>query len=954
MQYLNDESPDVLLLTETWFPEAIVNKCDPFSAQLKELMSLEDVHFNIVSKERENGRRGGGVAIIYKSNLPVKLHQQVVPNTFASFEFIEVLVKTAQPFLLACIYRPGTSSSVSEFLVDLTQFFHYHSTSLYPLIIAGDWNIKLNWSQSTDTLNFKQLLFEHGFTVLSPEEPTHIAGSIIDFPVISRNLQPNFISLNVMSSWQISDHFPVSLKIRFPRSQKPPLVMPKKYRCFKDTTPENVNNCICIMLSSLDYSSWDSLDVYLKNYNYKLTELLNTIAPFRVGSTPHRKRPPWMDAEYVEARALRRRYQRTGDKDGYNRQRRHCSHLAFVKHKAWACREVEEASDDPQQLFKVLNRLLDKDQQSPQLPDHTDPIILANDFNNFFVNKINAIRSSLPQSNSCESPISLINNNTTPPVSSLDSFELTTREELLSIIKKTGTKTSPADPLPSPLIESNLDALLPHLENLVNLSLSTSSFEGLKEAYVVPLLKGSNLDPNNMKNYRPVSLLPFVGKLIERVVHNRVTSHLALNNLNCETQHGYKKHHSCETLLVKLIDDIMVAVDQGRGVVVLIVDLSAAFDTVDHKILLNVLRYKYFITGSALKWFKSFLTGRTQRVKIGDHFSEPIMVSFGVPQGSVLGPLLFNMYTAAITREFFEEGFESLGYADDNVGYMHFTLTTQIRTLMNSIPDCISRLKRWTSTYFLKLNEEKTSVIVFGNQSFTNSLTVRHAHLNSGDILKVDDKVKLLGVTLDSGLTFDNHISKVISSANLILHNIRKIRRYLDRKSAETLVHALITSRLDQCNLLLLGTSTANRRKLQLLQNNALRVTLDLHPRSRLSTFYQELHWLNIDQRLHFKLIITVHKCINNSWTPAPLANRIVVSTPHNMVLDTPFHPESQMGKKAFRYLGPRCWNALPNYLRVTPEFPKFKGLLKNYLFNNYQEFLHNVDPYTTPVIGSL
>ena len=148
-----------------------------------------------------------------------------------------------------------------------------------------------------------------------------------------------------------------------------------------------------------------------------------------------------------------------------------------------------------------------------------------------------------------------------------------------------------------------------------------------------------DLDHEEYKNFRPVSLLSFVSKLTERVVHCRVNDYLTANNLHVPNQFGYKKHHSCETFLLKLIDDILVKVDKKLGVVLLIIDLSAAFDTVDHNVLLNILEFKFRITGAALTWFKSFLSGRFQCVKIGDSLSPFLPVLFGVPQGSILGPL---------------------------------------------------------------------------------------------------------------------------------------------------------------------------------------------------------------------------------------------------------------------------------------------------------------------------
>ena len=216
----------------------------------------------------------------------------------------------------------------------------------------------------------------------------------------------------------------------------------------------------------------------------------------------------------------------------------------------------------------------------------------------------------------------------------------------------------------------------------------------------MPILKSLQLDSDHFKSYRPVSLLSFVSKLTERVVHTRVNDYLSSNNLHVPSQFGYKRNHSCETFLLKLIDDILVKVDRKLGVVVLILDLSAAFDTVDHKVLLNILQHKFHITGSALSWFKAFLSGRTQCVKIGDSFSSFLPVLFGVPQGSILGPLLFNLYCSSLPDVFSNAGFDSMGYADDNLGFRVFPAYSKLSTLFSDVPSCLSSISEWTKHSF--------------------------------------------------------------------------------------------------------------------------------------------------------------------------------------------------------------------------------------------------------------
>ena len=960
IQYLCDSDTDILLLTETWFPPAKPGKLDPFSAFSKELLAAEDLEYSYHSVERSTGRRGGGVAILLKSTITSRRHHLPANLVPSSFEFVAVSIKSSVPLLVACIYRPDSASTASAFLSEFSIFLSNILDRFNSIVLAGDFNICLNLSNERNTQNFYRVVNEHGLSVIDPVSATHRSGNTLDFAILSRDLAENSRSIGVDDNWNISDHYPTLLNIQVPPITARTLGPPKRYRDFSVVSAEVRNCAIKQALDQIDISSIDSLQAYLSCMNNRLTDTLDSVAPYREGHTQHKPRPPWMDSEYVQARALRRQYQRNGDRVNYNAQRSLCSNLVVTKRSAYYNKVIDEASSDQGKLYKFINKLVDKKGQKPQLPDHSDPARLANSFNSYFVNKIRMIRSDLATNS--VSPI--IHNlqesdahdggqgqpSTPPGISKLDHLHPTNADEVRSIIRDSTIKTSPSDPLPAFCIKDNFEDLLPHLVNLINLSLSTSSFNGLKEAYVVPILKAPHLDVNDKKNYRPVSLLPFVSKLVERVVHNRVTSHLALNSLQNPKQYGYKRKHSCETLLVKMIDDILVGIDEGRGVILVIVDLSAAFDTVDHSILLNILRDKYHITGSALQWFRCYLTGRTQRVKIGDTFSEPLVISFGVPQGSVLGPLLFNLYSSSLSEVFECEGFDSVGYADDNFGYRYFPASAQLSTLNDVVPHCLASIQCWTDSHLLKLNSGKTKVMVFGNRQFRASLALSRAAIRFDLTLPFSESLRLLGVQLDDRLVFDDHISKITKSVNSTLRNIRKIRKYLNMSTAEKLVHSLVTTKLDQFNILFLGISEGNLRKLQVLQNNALRTLLRLPQHSHVSEHYQSLHWLNIEQRIHHKLLSTVFKCLCNQ-APTELALKIVIASPEDMTLQAQYHPYSVAGKKSFSYLAPRCWNALPRHLRVLTDLEQFKASLKHYLFTNFNEYKHNVDPYTTTVI---
>ena len=293
-------------------------------------------------------------------------------------------------------------------------------------------------------------------------------------------------------------------------------------------------------------------------------------------------------------------------------------------------------------------------------------------------------------------------------------FESVTQDELRRIVSSFGVKCSPEDPIPAKLLTKYVNKFLSMWELLVNISLQEGSMECLKNAVIAPLIKEMDgiMDKDVFKNYRPVSNLLFVGKLIERVVSTRLNKHMTKNNLHSRRNHGYKKFHSSETLLLEVVDELLLSCDNGKPSIVLMLDLSAAFDTVDQKKLLNILQYEIGVDGIALQWFESFICNRTQKVKIGESYSEEGSLDFGVAQGSVLGPDLFKIYIRRFPEHMKTTLFQTFGFADDHQLVKTFLPVLQVYALGEDIQNCFDEIGKWMNEYFLRLNAIKTKILI--------------------------------------------------------------------------------------------------------------------------------------------------------------------------------------------------------------------------------------------------
>jgi hypothetical protein len=643
-----------------------------------------------------------------------------------------------------------------------------------------------------------------------------------------------------------------------------------------------------------------------------------------------------------QRRQAERKWRRTGlviDRQLYQAARNRVTELVHNAKSSFYSSKISNC-ETTKQLYKVTNALLGKSQ------DHTSPSPstfpssnLAQSFSEFFIEKIDALRLDLEDDSS----------NTTHAFdfdksfhgNSLTCFHSVTVEMVKKFCYQTAPKTCILDPLPTSLLLECLDVLAPHITSIFNTALTSGTFPSVfKSAVVRPILKKSGLDPDSLHNYRPISTLSFLSKVLEKIVSSQLLTHLIDNNLLIENQSAYRSNHSTETALLKVVNDLLVSMDKGEISLLSLLDLSSAFDTVDIPILLTRLECSFGISDTALSLIRSFLSGREQKVCINNCLSDSSTLKFGVPQGSVLGPILFVLYVSPVSNVINAHCLSHQCYADDTQIYAAAS-ASEINVLVSKVQKCLSDLKTWMTHNKLHLNENKTDFMFIIPKKYVNSACIPTSIAFNSSVLPVSTCARNLGVYFDTRLSFDKQVSNVCRLANFDLRRISSIRHYLTTEATKTLVCSFVLSRLDYCNSLFPRLMQYQLDRLQKIQNHAARLVLRVSKRESASPLLNSLHWLPVRQRIRYKLSSLCYASLNGS-APRYIADLIrPYSTTRELrsssqgKLHLPDFKLKTAGERSFAYTAPKVWNDLPVPLRFASSLSSFKSSLKTYLFKN-------------------
>jgi len=926
---LSDNPPDLFAFTETW-----INLNTTTAAEYTE---STPPGYHLYSTPRPpisssyTGLTGGGLAFLTREPSTVLNSSDY---SFRSFECASITLKLPSSILtIFNVYRPQRPPKLenpkSVFLQEFTSLLSITATLPHDFLITGDFNIHVDDPSDSFASEFLMLLSSTNL-IQHVDFPTHDHLHTLDHVITSSlsNLSPDISS----SFDTISDHYPIFTRLNIQPTPRPDPVS-HSYRRISSINIETFMQDLSF--SDLIQNPPSSLDDLLSLYNTTLSMLLDKHAPIITKSGSHSNNP-WYNS-YLQAyksfrRRLERSYKRTRDlqilsalKSATNKYH----HLLDIAKKRFYSSLVQSRSSNPRLLWKTINQLLHRNSSSP-LPNSLPPFSIAESFCSFFSGKIATLRLSLQsllsKNSPADTPSFIHDHPPSPPRSSLSIFQPTSETEVSNLLHSLPNKQCELDPIPTSLLKDCASILVPIITKIINLSLSTGNFPLLfKHSLVSPLLKKPSLDKETLSNYRPVSNLSFISKLTERIVLSRINDYLTSNSLLNPHQSGFTKRHSTETLLTSLYNKLVSAISHQQVSCLCLLDISAAFDTIDHNILLQRLSTWFGFTDTALLWIRSYLSSRSFSVKLSQSSSKSCPLTCGVPQGSVLGPLLFVLYTTPLSSLIKSSSVDHHLYADDTQLFISFSPLNFSHSI-DHLLHVVSQISSWMTSNLLCLNPTKTEFILIGLRDQLNKIPDPSIFLKTDSTpthtFTANSPVRNLGVIFDQNLTFSDHITQLSRSCFMHIRDLRRIRPLLDFKTASTIATSIVHTKLDYCNSLFLNIDKTQINRLQAIQNALARAVTKTPKHYHITPVLNSLHWLKIPERIQYKVISLTYNTLQTSQ-PSYLRQLFTIQPPRStrsssaLTLLRPSITSSlKFSNRSIAIAVPPIWNELPPELR--------------------------------------
>ena len=932
LEVRRDNGIDVFFLVETWH-----------SAESVALSRLRAGGYAVVDCPRPHHDEDtlrtnhGGIAAFSVAGIQLKVMALgVLPTTF---ELLCVRVSSCDSmFVAAIIYRPGSAPVAPLFFRELSDILGRLVVLPDPVFLVGDINIHQERLDDPHANRLNEIITAHGLES-RPLPPTHILGGVLS--VAAQRSDPQYSEVSVVDVG-LSDHH----LLRWTRASTrlAPVYRSCVGRVWRSFDVEVFREALS--KSRLCQPGWwggVGINELVDQFHADVTVLLDEMVPMRTNRVRQRPSDPWFDADCRASkrkiRSLEKDFHRAVQSSDaaaadlarvkwYGGRREYRALLRSKRHSFWRARVTAEVGE-PRRLWRSVDTLLGRGRALG-----SDRISAA-EFHTFFDSKVEGIRQ-LSSGAPCPEYSTL------PCSGSFEGFRLVNISEVVDAVKHLPNKQCPADPMPTWLLKACVDLLGPFLTCLINVSLSSGVVpDRFRSALVTPLLKKPDLDGSDVRSYRPISNLMVLCKLLEKIAAAQLRAYLDLFDLLPPLQSSYRSNHSTETAVLKVTSDILQEMDRGKLTVLVLLDLSAAFDTVDHHVLLERLRISFGVGGTALLWLSSYLTNRTQSVRTGTAASSPSVVASGVPQGSVLGPLLFILYTADLARLVQRHGLSPHLFADDAQIYGS-CMPGATAELQSRVTNCLCDVGRWMCSNRLQLNTSKTEVVWFASARRQHQVPVDPFRVGP-DMVTPVHVVRDLGFMLETDLSMRSHVSKTVSSCFSSLRQVRAVRRSVDNSVLLSLVTALVLTRLDYGCSVLSGITDQQLDKLQSVLHAAARLVSYTGKFDSITPVLRDLHWLSVRERIQHRLASLVYKCLHGQG-PSYLSTQLRTvssvdsrrhlrsATAGHLMVPTTLHPT--MGGRAFPTVAASAWNGLPSLVTHSESLCIFKRRLKTFLFS--------------------
>ena len=888
--------------------------------------------FNIIRADRKNSR-GGGVCLFLKQHY--KFKKIKIPNICEMPEMLWVEVTVGQSKIaIGILYKPPKIPCTAFREASLhTLYSKYEHT-----ILAGDFNVNLLNSDSYESRVLGDSIIEPFSLkqmVTSPTRITEKSKTLIDLILVT---QPNNVLFTgVCDAGGISDHCLTYCAYNVKRvKDKPCVVRRRDFRRFDKNAFEH----------AVELEPFENI-LYVDNVDDKVTVLENLInnvldnfAPYKSFVVNNKSATPWITEEILEKMderdGCKEKFNKTGETDYWQAYK-------YLRNKVTSMMRASQKKVFNDTINSKITKSKDFYDAAKKL--HVIPNKKSRPNFNFSAESLNNVFSANNNKELDEdfvnSRITNLYNKTSPCIHKF-TFQSISEEDVVKIVKSIKSKSNGFDGINISTILLFLPRISTLLTHIINMSFELNKFpERWKKALITPIPKCEI--PLQESDFRPISLLPTFSKILEKAANIQIVAYLLKYDLLDPYQSAYKKNHSTFTALLKITDDILDSIDDSEITLLIFLDFSKAFDTVNHKILIEKLRILGF-QNDTCEWVNSYLSNRYQKVVVGEEESSWIHIKNGVPQGSILGPLLFTILVSDMRCHIWDGSYHQ--YADDT-DLLFETSTDNVNDTIAKANNVLENVNTYCSDNFLMLNAGKTKYMFIGSRPSLkklDSMALTDLKIKN-TVLERVKVARNLGVNIDELLSWRKHINLNISSSVGSFINLSRFKRFLNTQSKVMLCDSIILSRFNYCDAVYQNIDMSLQKKVQKIQDMCCRFIFDKrkYDHCNYEEMRKKLGWLSMKQRRELHSLTMMYKILHG-LAPNYLSDLFSYqneihnvntrgSSDHQVWIDKSI--KSKIHRDSFRYHTPCQYNKLPKYIRECKSVNSFKSNLAKFLKNN-------------------